>query len=137
MLTNFRNNFSKLAEALLNEGKSEKALKALNRAMEIMPKDIVPYNYFILPYADLYFKLNEGDKAEEIIRDLTKQCSEEIEYYLQFKGKIASSVDYDIRLNMHILQESIRMAKTNNKPDLDKELEEKFNAYIMRMNIQS
>ena len=47
MTMNFRNNFARLAMALIDEGKRDSAVKVLDRCLEIMPDETVPYNVFV------------------------------------------------------------------------------------------
>ena len=54
MTMNFRNNFGRLAETFLTEGKNEQAIKVLDRALEVMPAENVPLNIFVLRIRVLY-----------------------------------------------------------------------------------
>ncbi|MBL0105526.1 MAG: hypothetical protein IPP51_18145 [Bacteroidetes bacterium] len=56
MTTNFRINFSRLAEELMLEGKRDSAIKVLDKCVEVMPDKTVPYNYFMTKVAELYFR---------------------------------------------------------------------------------
>ena len=53
MTMNFRNNFARLADALIAEGEFDKAEVVLDRCIEIMPDETIPFNYFNLPIADI------------------------------------------------------------------------------------
>ena len=70
MLTNFRNNFARLADDLIAKGKTDSARVVLDRCTELMPNEKVPYNYFNLPIAETYYRLNEIEKGNEMYRTL-------------------------------------------------------------------
>ena len=63
MTMNLRNNFARLADQLISEGQKEKAIKALDKCMQVMPEKIIPYNFFMLPVAEAYYKAGETEKA--------------------------------------------------------------------------
>jgi tetratricopeptide (TPR) repeat protein len=96
MTMNFRNNFSRLAAALLTEGKRDQAKKVLDRCLEVMPDNTVPYNYFVLPIANLYYELGDKQKANEILSRLKKLTGDELAYYKtlgpSFKSAISNTV---------------------------------------------
>ena len=81
MTMNFRNNFARLADALIMEKKFEKAENVLDRCIEIMPNEAIPYNYFNLPIADAYYRINKKDKGNEILMTLAENYFDELEYY--------------------------------------------------------
>lgn len=97
MTYNFRNNFVRLASKLLMEGKKQKAIKALDKAEELMPDSKVPYNYFNLLMADLYVNLKEYDKADKILNRLMERTTQDMEYFDQYKGSEAKAVEDDAR----------------------------------------
>ena len=71
MTMNFRNNFSRLANELINENEFEKAKEVLDYSMEIMPGDKIPLNYFIHPIIECYYKINSYETANELV---TAKC---------------------------------------------------------------
>ncbi len=139
MLSNYRNSFSRLAATLLEEGKKDKAIEVINRCMELMPANRVPYNYFIIPLIDVMFKAGMINEATEISMDLIKNKKEEIDFYLSFNDDKVKDLDYNIRLSFHILQEIQRMAAENNveniQEDLSNYLEESIMKYSSKMNM--
>ncbi|MBK6836878.1 MAG: DUF2723 domain-containing protein [Bacteroidetes bacterium] len=56
MTTNFRINFSRLAEELMNENKKDSAIKVLDKCVEEMPDKTIHYNYFMTKIAELYYR---------------------------------------------------------------------------------
>jgi hypothetical protein len=55
MTMNLRNNFSRLAETLLNEGKRDSALAVLDKCLEVMPDKTVPFNIMMIRIVELYY----------------------------------------------------------------------------------
>jgi tetratricopeptide (TPR) repeat protein/MFS family permease len=102
MTMNLRNNFYRLATALFQEGKTDKALKCLDKTEELMPDDVVAYNYFNLLIADLYFKMGQKDKATRIVQTLRERTQIDVDYYASFGNK--SRIDEEYRRSQQILQ---------------------------------
>jgi tetratricopeptide (TPR) repeat protein len=149
MTYNFRNNFGRLAEALMVEGKRDSALKVLDKCIEVMPDKTVPYNVTMLSIVDSYYRLafnNAKDSlhahskdmelnkygtaiksANAIMSRLGSIYANDLEYYLSLKGRDFRSVNRDAEQGMAIMQELVRMAKEYKQDQLAKELEEKYN----------
>lgn len=94
MTMNLRNNFYRLATALFQEGKPEKALKCLDKTEELMPDDVVAYNYFNLLIAELYYKLGQGEKATRITQTLRDRTQIDVDYYASFPNKSRINNEY-------------------------------------------
>ena len=101
MTMNLRNNFYRLAMALYQEGKTDKALKCLDKTEELMPDDVVAYNYFNLLISELYFKLGEKEKATRITQTLRDRTQIDVDYYASVPNK--KSIDTEFRQAQQIL----------------------------------
>lgn len=126
MTYNLRNNFARLADALIREGKKDKAIKALDRAMQVMPKEIVPYNYFILPIAESYYKAGQNAKANEILSALAKQYDAELNYYFSLGPDFISKTENESQQAMSILQRMLQVTKMFGEEKLNKEVDAIF-----------
>jgi tetratricopeptide (TPR) repeat protein len=126
MTMNLRNNFARLAESLLLEGKTEKAKKAIAKCMEVMPKKNIPYNYFLMPVAEVYYKLGMTNEANELLKEIANIYEDDLKYYFRFKGKIAESIDSEKQQAMAVMQRVGQIARMNQQENLAKELDERF-----------
>ena len=68
----YRSNLSRLAEALIKEGKTEKAEKVLDLAMEKMPVRHFDYYSLLEPFILNYYQLDKPEKARAIYDEVTK-----------------------------------------------------------------
>ncbi len=132
MLSNLRNMFAKLADALITENKRDSALKVADKAMEVMPDNCVPFNYFVLPFVDIYYRLNQTDKATSISKRLEQIASSELRYIFQFKPADRDLMDYDIRVNLRVLQQLSMLEDQYGDKERAKQLENTFNDYYTR-----
>ncbi|MBP7497410.1 MAG: DUF2723 domain-containing protein [Bacteroidales bacterium] len=113
MTMNFRNNFARLAEALIKENKKEKALKVLDRCLQVMPESKIPFDYFSLPLASAYYKAGAPDKGKYILNKLYDITAKNIKYYYSFKGDLAQTVGYEKRQNLAIMSNLGHIAREN------------------------
>ena len=81
MLMNVRNNFVRLAEALIEEGKKDKAVEVLDRCIEKIPHDRIPFNYYNLFMAQSYYETGQTEKANDIIRILSNSSIEDLTFF--------------------------------------------------------
>ena len=131
MTYNFRNNFYRLADALLKEGKKEKALMAADRAMEVMPEPTIPYNYFVLPFAEIYYKLGKTEKANKIINRLTEIYINELKYYASLEDKFAQTIPGDMEQSMQVVRQMMYQVMTYEQKDILEDLQAKVNTLPM------
>jgi hypothetical protein len=139
MCMNFRNNFARLANALLDEGQNEygsfdnekktKAIAALDRCMEVLPESAVPYNYFILPIAEAYYRAGEVQKANAIVSRVIDLYEAELAYYYSLDKKRSNLLEFDKQQALFILQRIMMITEETKQVDLFKKVEPVFAKY--------
>jgi hypothetical protein len=82
MCMNLRNNFARLAESLIREGKKDEATAVLEKCLEVMPNENVPYNYFMIPVVEAMYRVGMTDRANEIITYLLDRTEKELDFYM-------------------------------------------------------
>ncbi len=148
MTTNFRINFSRLAEELLIEGRRDSAIKVLDKCVEVMPDKTVPYNYFMSKIAELYYRaggamvnsqsLQNSDpektrnneliaKANAISQRIIDIYADNMNYYVSLqKTKYYKLVDQDMNQALYILQAMANILKQTNQKELADKAEKQF-----------
>ena len=129
MTMNFRNNFARLASSLIDEGKRDSAVKVLDRCMEVMPAETVPFNVFVLGVAEAYYRAGEMAKATAILDKMTKMTNGELDYYLSLDKEYTDMVENEAKRAMSVMQELQRLTKTYNQTEMSKKIEDKFKIY--------
>ncbi len=133
MAINIRNNMGRLATALLDEGKTEKALNVLDKAMDVLPADRVPHNYFSIFLAEGYYRAGKMEKGDEIITGLAGLNFQELDYFLSLPPGKRSTVMTDVRRNMGIYGEIVRIAERYKRDEMLESLEQKYNSSLQKM----
>jgi len=133
MATNIRNNLSRLALALVDEGKEDKARNILDKSMEVLSGERVPHNYFSIFLAEGYFRIGEFEKGEEILKDLAKDKLMEVDYFSSLPEYKRASAGRDPDTAMAIYMEIVKMAQKYSREDLMKLLESDYQKNMTKM----
>ncbi len=108
MAQTHRRMFIQLATQLIKEGKNDKALKALDYSLKVIPTSTVPHDYIMSSSKEMaedYIALGQKEKAESILNDMGNKAVEYITWYLSFdNSRLAGSYE-DIVRNFYILDE--------------------------------
>ena len=126
----YRSNLARIAEALLKENKLDKAREILDLAMEKMPVDTFAFYSLLEPYMQMYYSVNQPEKARDIYAQLAVVYQEKLLYFSSFK----TNEQIDMRREIYTDMERYRAVVTVLLAEDTKEyaLAEaiKFNEYI-------
>lgn len=125
-----RNNFNRLAEALIAENKKDSAVTVLDKICILMPQSKYPYDIFTFGTIDLYYKLNETEKANKIVKEYLKATNENLNYLFSLSSNFKSASDYEKRLNINTLQELGDMVARYGQTDLKQEIDNSTQNFI-------
>lgn len=128
MSMNLRNNFARLANALVYENKNDSAVSVCDRCLEVIPEEKITYDYFSLPFVEIYYKAGAKDKADALVKRFLEINDQELNYYFSFKKQKAKFVFSEKQQCLGILQR-IKMITEEYNPKLAKEADEIFNKY--------
>ncbi len=116
--------FGRLAATLANEGDTEKATQVLDRCMEVLPPENVPMDYSALTLGELYHALGEAGKGDDVLDQIAANSVTNINWFFRLSPKQLASVESDLRQELAILNEVLRIAKQYNSGLVDKYQEE-------------
>jgi tetratricopeptide (TPR) repeat protein len=100
-----RSCFSRLADEYTKLGNREKAIRVLDRCMELMPNQSVPYDIFMLPVIQAYYQAGDIEKAKQISAEYKAILEKELNYYNSLNDHWKKWVDYEKRYAEYVLQE--------------------------------
>ena len=120
--------FNKLAETLYNQGQRDKALKVLDRCMQVLPPENVPLDQTALATGELYYALGKKIKGDRIYSAIAKDACTNIEWFFRLDGKSLQTVSDDLYTNLAVLQQVLVVAKKYS-PEVIKKYEERFDNY--------
>ena len=136
MLTNFRNNFGRLALELIKENKRDSAKIVLDKCIQILPDTVLPYNIFNLSIIDGYMRLGDTIQANSIRSTVLENVYEDLEYYASLGKNYDSYLMYEKQVAFYVLDEIRRQAYMYNQKELLAEMEEKMQYFGSVLNLQ-
>ena len=121
--------FTQLAEQLMKEGQNERALEVLNYAEKNIPAYNVPYDWSngAVQMADMYYRLGETQKANEIMEALSKKAIEYLTWYLSLADNHFFISTREFEYHLALLSEEVRVTEKYN-PELAASLEQQLNS---------
>ncbi|TKG94578.1 DUF2723 domain-containing protein [Puteibacter caeruleilacunae] len=133
MALNVRNNFSRLAAALVEEGKKDSVLNVLKKCQEVVPLDKVPYDYYGVLMAKSYIQVGAVDKAMEIFEAMKKDLTTELDYYLSLEPRFVRAIDNDMQFALYLLREIALVATEEGQKEYGQEAMATFATYYKAM----
>lgn len=105
-----RNLFIQLAQALIDEGKKDKAIKVLAKMEKEIPEYNVPINLFSggLSLIKAYGQLGKQDKARYVADKLWNNSVQYLNWYLSLDDSKFNNVQNDCLMHLQLLMETIQ-----------------------------
>lgn len=122
-----KQSYMRLAQALLNDNKADSAIVALDKSIEFFPHEKIPFDYFMLPWIDIYFEAGANEKAIDMMRTLADRYAEDFSYYVRLDSKFAQYYDNSMQEAMAVLQRLSDIARQRELPELKEELDQLLN----------
>jgi hypothetical protein len=97
LLSHFRGNFARLANALTAEGKKDSAVMVLDRAYEAIPTYQLSFGYIDLSLLEQYYRAGAKEKGSALAEELFRVTSEEMDYYMSFPKNFSNSIKSELQ----------------------------------------
>jgi tetratricopeptide (TPR) repeat protein len=133
MTSNLRLQFSHLADALVNEGKKDEAIKVLDRCLEVMPEKTVPYDQpqIMWQLAEIYYDAGDSVKALNLSKRLIELGKEDLAFYNSLDLPNREKIQREFGMRVRVMDRLVAQAENHfpNDPEV-KKLSEENNALI-------
>jgi hypothetical protein len=106
----YRNNMERLARTLVQENELEKAEEILDISLEKMPVHKFGHYSMLISYLDLYYILNNKEKARKLTSELKSILQQKLTYYSQFDEYEIESVFNEIERNLLMYDQLVKTA---------------------------
>jgi hypothetical protein len=134
---NIRQRMGSLAAALIEEGKKDKAIKVLDKCIEVTPRENVPYDVTMYAITLAYYQAGATAKANDIAKKLFDNFETNLNYYYAFDRKRLPEFGNDPDQAQDILERLIYFANTFKQPELAKEFEKRYTELLQKHNLSS
>ena len=110
-----REQFNNLARNLIAEGKNAKAIEILDKCIELLPKEKVPYGFSLSGIIESYYLAGAKEKAIKLFEIFRKNIVEELEFFKRFDENQILGLSNEIRMNLYLLQQLDRIKFVNDE----------------------
>jgi tetratricopeptide (TPR) repeat protein len=131
-----KQNYVRLAQALLKEHKYDSVIEVLDRGIELFPNNKFPFDYFMISWADFYYKAGAIEKADELVNQIEDRYNEDLAYYNSLNGDFTNEYQEDIQEAIAVMQRLIQVTSQNNQEERSKELEKTFYEHLSTFNLR-
>ncbi len=128
---NIRQRFGALANALIDEGDKEKAIKVLDKVIEITPQENVPYDATMYSIVMGYYQAGAFEKANKVAIKLFNNFESNIKYYYSLDRSDLASYQSDIDQAQDICERLIYFSDNFKQDAVTKELNLRYKALTM------
>ena len=126
MCNTHRMMFGDLVVQLIAEGKTDKALTALDLIMEKIPGWQVTHDLTSVSLAQSYLDLGEKTKGEALLTEILDNSAGYLNWYKDLTSGQLRSVGNDYQKHLYIVHTIHEMSVSYGLPELQKRIEEKF-----------
>jgi hypothetical protein len=124
-----RMNYARLAKALANEGKNEKAIEVLDYCMETLPLDKISYDPYIPDVIEAYFSAGGNETAVEMAYALSEYYYEKLDYFLKQEPYIVNSAEFEIQTAIQYTSRVANTCAINGEKEMADEISERLEDY--------
>lgn len=133
-----RRMFGQLVNQLIKEGKTDKALKALDYSEKVIPGNTVPHDFQSgsKDLAEAYYQLGQTEKADKIMDTIANNSLEYITWYLSLTGNQLATSSQDCLYHFYILDDLNTIFdkhKSKLGENYSKKLDELYSIYTSRV----
>ncbi len=131
---NLRNLFYRLANKLVEDGDTARAKKVLDKCFEVMPKENVPYDVFVVRLAEAAYAAGDVARGNQLVKEVADLYADRYTYFSRFKaaGK-AAQVKSEIDEAGQIMGYCMQVAEFHKQDALAKEIKAKMDGFQIQM----
>ncbi|GAA4273928.1 DUF2723 domain-containing protein [Aquimarina gracilis] len=126
----YRSNLARLVEALIAEGKKDRAKEIIDLAMDKMPIEYYEYYTLLEPYVTGYYEVGEKQKARDLWNKIAKKYQEKLTYFGSLELKEQYRYAEEIVTNVERYRSVVDLLLINQDRELIEEKADEFNRYI-------
>lgn len=131
---NLRNLFYRLSNKLVEDGDTARAKKVLDKCFEVMPKENVPYDVFVVRLAEAAYAAGDVTRGNQLVKEVANMYADRYTYFSRFKaaGK-AAQVKSEIDEAGQIMGYCMQVAEFHKQDALAKEIKAKMDGFQIQM----
>jgi len=129
-------NYMRTAQSLAKLGLMKEAEETIDKAVEFFPNSKFPYSYFTMQWADVYYQVGATEKANEIIRQLFTNYTENLAYYSSLPTRFSDVYQENTREALAVLQGIGQVTRKYKQVELANEIDSLFYEEVGKLNLK-
>ncbi|HYQ58246.1 MAG TPA: hypothetical protein VEP89_12975, partial [Draconibacterium sp.] len=129
--------FARLAQALVVEGKKEKAIEVADKMFELFPNESMPLDYNSFQMVDQYYRAGAIEKGNEIVRIMADNCFAMLDYFTSLPGNLAGAIESEQNRQISHLRNLVILTRNYKQDDLYQEMDAKLQELIAALQAKS
>lgn len=125
-----RNNFARVAQALMAEGKKDKAVACLDKGVEVFPDIQVPFDMYMIGYGELYYQAGAFEKGTAMLDRVAEIYEQNLRYYMSLDTKRQRWMEQDMSEAVQIMQAINDIATRYKQEALIKKTNDRLNSLM-------
>jgi hypothetical protein len=125
-----KTNIMRVAQSLLARGQNKEAIEMLDLYIKNFPDSKVPFDMYMLPYAEIYYKAGDPGKANKLIERIAQIYNQNLDYYYSFSPGRTQYFEQDVQTALGLIRRLSMVASENQQPQLAAKLDTMFNLKI-------
>jgi hypothetical protein len=113
-----KTNILRTATGLMDLHRNKEAEKLMDCYDRYFPESKFPYDMYMIPYAEVYYKLGRKATADSILLRLSEVYCQDLDFYAAVEGSSQSYYDQDIRTSLGVLRNLSQIARENRQTAL-------------------
>jgi len=124
--THLRNNYSRLAIQLIEEGKKEKAVEVVDKSLSYLTNEKIPYDFLNVFAVEAYFKAGEPNKAIEVAEQIADNLLGDLNYVQHLPIHISGAYKREVEIAEYGIRELMRLAIEHKQEDWVDKIQDKL-----------
>jgi len=130
-----KQSYMRTAQALINLNRKDSAIRVLDKSLEFFPHHKITFDFYMLPWVDLYFDAGAPDKAISMMRTLANRYLDDLEYYSRLSPRFSTYYERQSQEALAVVQRLSDIARQKNLSDFSKELENALDLQLKKMGM--
>ncbi|RLD75932.1 MAG: hypothetical protein DRJ15_16245, partial [Bacteroidetes bacterium] len=131
-----KQNFLRVAQTLLSEGKPDKAAAVLDSCLYYFPHDKIHYDIIQMPMIEIYYDAGHIETANKELLLMTKVCDEQLTYFLSLDVDFADTFySKEMQQNIAVLQRMSEVARQNGQDELAADVETILQTHMLTLQL--
>ncbi|TFH39305.1 MAG: DUF2723 domain-containing protein [Bacteroidia bacterium] len=135
-----RVNYARLAKALVEEGDSERAVKALDFVMQELPLNKLPWDMYMPDIIDAYLAAGETGKAGTLAAEMRDYYGSRLEYYYDLPVNFRMAAEMEVQSALSVIsrvgQSFIKYGDAETGSQINEMVQEYYSKFMGNSQLQ-